>query len=196
MPEQPIEGMSTDEMMEAAAIYVREGTVLAVSREMGIPAHVIDALSRTLWWEQEVVAIKRAQSAIMDARLTKIMEKSLEEIEDRLENGDEHHFKGNIVKTKVDAIALARVLDVSFTKRQILRNEPTSIPGDTDKMRKLADKLKALGHSTKPTEELPYTVEAEKVQRVYDEGDDGLKHGAPKGFISDVDKRKIRDGEL
>lgn len=130
----------------AAQAYVRLGSYAAVGRELGLPVSEVQRMARTMYWQDEVAAYQREQQAVLDARLTQLLGRTLEEVEDRLAYGDWRMDKnGKEVRLPVTASTLASLANVIFNQRQIIRNQPTSIAGDTQKLQTLSEKLRMLG---------------------------------------------------
>lgn len=142
LQERPVVSVET----AAAQAYVRLGSYAAVGRELGIPATEVQRMARSIWWQDEVAAYQREQQAVLDARLTQLLGKTMEEIEDRLQYGETKIGKeGGTYQVPVSASALASLANVIFNQRQIIRNQPTSIAGDTQKLQALSEKLRMLG---------------------------------------------------
>lgn len=147
-PDSPDEGESRVVSVETAAAqaYVRLGSYAAVAREMGVPVSAVQKMARSLWWQDEVAAYQREQQAMLDANLTQLLGKTLEQIEERLTHGETRVTKdGDVYQVPVPASALASLANVIFNQRQIIRNQPTSIAGDTQKLQTLSEKLRMLG---------------------------------------------------
>lgn len=131
--------------LQAVRIFVQTGSLAAVSRQLGVPMAELAKFAKTVWWQQEVAALQRDASAQLDAGLTRILDMSLEQLILRLTTGDTVMTKQGPKVMPLKADTLARIADIVFTKRQLLRNQPTAIAGDTNKLNILATKLRALG---------------------------------------------------
>jgi hypothetical protein len=131
--------------LQAVRLFVRTGTLAAAARELGLPLADVRRWSQSIWWQTEVAALQRESSALADAMLTRIFDTGMDALLDRLTLGDVRMFGGKQVRVPVKAEVLAHIIDVAFTKRQLLRNEPTAIAGDTKRLNTLAQKLRALG---------------------------------------------------
>jgi hypothetical protein len=139
--------VSTKIRLEAVRLYVLHGTYTAVSRALLIPVAELTKWSRTVWWQDEVTLLRREEAAILDAKLTKLHGHTIEALLDRVENGERVWSAklGAEVRAPMKSTDIAKVAHIVFTERQLLRNEPTAIAGDTGKVQVLADKLRALG---------------------------------------------------
>ena len=135
--------------VEAVRLYAKHGSLAAVGRILGISTYELSKMSGEAGWKEELGAIKRADQAALDARLTKILGNTLEHLEDRLEHGDKKIVDGQIQFAPISAIMLAKIVDVIFDKRQIVRELPTNYNGETYKLQELAEKLEKLGEAQK-----------------------------------------------
>lgn len=143
---------------EAVIRFLESGSLAQVGRELHIPVQDLYRASKTPWWIQEVGLRKRMERAASDAKMTRLLDKTLDEIEDRLLNGEDFvDAKGGTHKKNVPAMALARLADVLFEKRQQLRGEPGAQDKATRKLTELADKLEQFGRAAqaKPILEMP-----------------------------------------
>lgn len=130
---------------QAIAIFVQEGTLTAVSRRLGIKYHEVQKLSRTLWWADEVSRLKKEQANAEISLQSRLVDKGLEMLMDRLDNGDLVATRSGFKREPLKATDIARIVHTVFTERQLLRNEPTAIAGETGRVQVLAEKLRALG---------------------------------------------------
>lgn len=146
-----VEAPSEDELavqtieQQAMAIFIQEGTLTAVSKRLGIRYYEVQKLSRTLWWNEEVARIRRDIAAGEIAMQTRLVDRCLDLLMDRIEHGDLVATRTGFKREPLKATDLARIAHTVFTERQLLRNEPTAIAGETGRVQVLATKLRALG---------------------------------------------------
>lgn len=131
--------------LEAVRLYAESGSLASVSRSLGIAIYELQKLQRTTWWQAELAALRREESAMKNAKLTRIHDMTLSALEDRLEHGDLVMRGSGFVRVKLSARDLARVSEAVFKQRQLLLGEPTHIDGANKKLEELANKLRALG---------------------------------------------------
>lgn len=135
--------------LEAVRIFVKTGRLREVSTQMNVPLVDVQRWSRQVWWQDEVSALRREQNSVMDAMLTSLHGRTIEEMMKLVEEGEtiREVKRGKVVERQVPlkGAALARICEVVFSQRQLLRNLPTNIQGDTTKMQSLAEKLRLLG---------------------------------------------------
>lgn len=121
------------------------------------------------WFKEMVDNIQAEDTTKLDAKLSKIVNKTLEVISDRLEGGDYilDSKTGTVKRVPVkmrDAKAVAVDL---FDKRQLIRKQPTKITEQqtVDKrLENLAERFEKFvgSSSTQRTPELPTTIDAEE----------------------------------
>jgi hypothetical protein len=134
--------------LEAVRLYVLHGSLAEVSRQLDIPIQELTAASKTAWWQDEVTELRRARNAVLDAQLTKLHEMTIEQMIDRVEKGEKYKDKKGVERRKpMTARDLAALGHTIFTERQLIRNEPTVVAGETARVTVLAEKLRALGVS-------------------------------------------------
>jgi hypothetical protein len=144
--------------LEAVRMYAQCGSLAEVSRALGIAIYELQKLQRTEWWQAELAALRREESAMKNARLTRIHNLTLEALEDRIVHGD-FIMRGNgFARLKMSGRDLARAAGEIFKQRQLLIGEPTHIDGTNKTLEKLAHKLRAVGYKDPYVE--PVDVEA------------------------------------
>lgn len=113
----------------------------------GVPAQTIRHWRLEDWFKDLVSEIQREDDIEVDAKLTKIVSKSLDTLVDRLENGDFMFDPktSRFVRKPLMARDITRVADVMFDKRNLIRGKPTSISGKqeqiSDRLLKLAEEF-------------------------------------------------------
>ncbi|HEX8986314.1 MAG TPA: hypothetical protein VF816_00010 [Rhodocyclaceae bacterium] len=140
----------TDEQrLEAVTVFAMSGSMAEVSRRTGIAESTLSGWRHTEWWPRLVEEVRTRKNAEIDAGLTRVIEKAICAVEDRLDNGDVLLVKGEEVRVPVRAKDAAIVAGVMFDKRQQLRdpqNRPTREEAEED-LQRLADRLLALQSS-------------------------------------------------
>lgn len=156
--------------VQACRFFTETGNIAATARRFNTTPYEIKKLMTKVWWQDEVTSLKQQIRLRTESSFSRIIEKGLAQLEDRLDNGE-------IIKTKIDpntgeevnvrvkmkARDIAAITDMAFMKRQLIRNEPTQVQGATETLTILARKLQALGgkdptllngpgHTLEPTE--------------------------------------------
>lgn len=150
----------------ACHYYVNVGNIAATARRFNTTVYEIKKLMSTAWWQEECLRIKNDSRVKIDAGFTRIVEKGIALLEERLENGDILRVKEMpdgrkiITRSAVKAVDIARITDMAFMKRQLVRNEPTVVAGDTQTLSILAQKLRALGKKDPTLLDAPAPSEA------------------------------------
>lgn len=143
-------GMFPDEKkVEAASIYAVTGSVHKASELTGVPLHTIKSWRQTDEFKALLNEVWTENNEKIDARFTAIIEKSLEAIIDRLDNGD-HRLtaKGTVVRVPIGAKELSLVQAINVDKRQLLRGLPTSRTDAADQgTGKAVDRLERLAET-------------------------------------------------
>jgi len=115
--------------IEAVTTYLATGSATETSRILEIPLKTIEGWKSQDWWKETIVKIQQEDDQKLDAKTSKIIDRALEGLLDRIENG-EHIYDQKTGKIKRTPAKL-RDLNVAFNnlldKRQLLRNKPTKI---------------------------------------------------------------------
>lgn len=165
---------SDKKKLEAVTLYLAVGKFPLVSAATGIPYQTVRNWSTQQWWKDRVKELQREETLELDAKLRKIVEKSLDSVVDILENGD-YYYDPRTGKTKRIPPKLRdvqKVMGDTIDKRLLLRKDPVA---KEDKQQITADHLVALAQEfakmatgvTKPKDELKDVINGEVVE-VYD----------------------------
>ena len=144
--------------IEAVTVYLSTGSLTETGRLLGIPYKTLEGWKSQDWWKELVEKMQAEDDQKLDAKTTKLIDKALEQLMDRIENG-EHIYDQKTGKTKRMPAKL-RDLNTAFTtildKRQLLRNKPTKIVEQQStavQLQNLADSFAKFVNKT--TKELP-----------------------------------------
>ena len=74
--------------MEALTTFLATGSQAHTSAITGIPEQTIRTWRKQEWWADRIKEIKEGDTLQLDAKLTKVMDKALDAVMDRLENGE------------------------------------------------------------------------------------------------------------
>lgn len=116
------------DMLRVCALAVIEPTK-KVAALTGVPMRTIqDWRQNAPWWKEATKIIRKAKQDELDAGLTAVIHKATEEVKDRLEKGEViYDFKtGEEARVKMKSMDIAKVLGITFDKRQLLRGDPTA----------------------------------------------------------------------
>lgn len=151
------EGDTVPWEIAACRMHFETGNMSAVARAFNTTTYEINKLSRMVWWQDEQGRLKREAGTKLDAGFSTILDSAVGALLDRVQNGEitGQNKDGTPRRTAMTSLSLARVVNMAFMNRQLLRGEATSIPGDTDAMSRLAQKLRALGAKDPTIIDLP-----------------------------------------
>ena len=120
---------SQNKKLEVCTTWCATGSVPVTSTQCNVPTETIREWQRQDWWKELVTDLRNSDNEVLDTKLTKAMDKALEQIMDRLENGEyvldqkTGKIKQIPVKLRDSTVALNTLLD----KRPLLRKLPTKI---------------------------------------------------------------------
>lgn len=135
---------------EAAVTYLITGNLRATAKQTGVNERTLADWVRSDWWDGLLQTLHAEKGIELDCKLSQIIDRCLDEVGDRLANGDHRIGKdGNLVRVPVPAKDAAIIAAVMFDKRQIIRNLPTAIHRDTSHLHRIAANLMATLESKK-----------------------------------------------
>jgi len=141
--------------MEAVEAYVMlGGNVMQTAVALQIDRTTLQHWTKTQWWKELYEEVKQQDNIVLSLRLQKIVARSLDLVEDRLEKGDIFYDQkqGCVVRKEVSLRDAHQVFKDSFiVKEQI--EKPQGIALDTesisDKLSNLAAQFEKLAENQK-----------------------------------------------
>jgi hypothetical protein len=124
---------------------------------INVPLPTLTKWKHALWWNELVDDIQSGDNQKADNKMSKVIDRALDIIVERLEQGDYQYDQktGKLVKVPLKARDLERISSGLFDKRQLLRKQPTNIKADTltqtDRLLQLAEQFAKF--AGKPVEE-------------------------------------------
>jgi hypothetical protein len=171
---QPVKGkvkgrrnhFTEEEKLNAVCVFAVSGNSRRTAEITGVPEGTIRSWKTTEWWNQAMGRIMVEQDEELDTKLTKLIDKAVEHVNDRLENGDFIYDtkRGALVRKPVSAKDLTVVTAIAVDKRQLLRGQPTSRVekvSEEERLRGLADRFKEFDKFSKAQ-----TIEQEPVEEI------------------------------
>lgn len=140
----------TDEQrMQAAVEYSVSGSILKTADIVKIPSRTLYDWSHSEWWQSEVARLRKENKDLFNAQYTNIIKDGLEEIHDRVKNGDAYVTnKGKIKRKPASLRDLGTVTGIAFDKLRLLNNEPTSITDNSaGKLQELMKQFEQITHA-------------------------------------------------
>lgn len=179
---------SQEARIAAVSQYLVLGNMALVSSVTKIPHQLLRAWKGQPWWAEVESQVRATENLQMDGKLTKIVDKSLDAVMDRLENGEfvYNQKTGQVIRKQVNMKDAAKVTVDMITKRELLRGNATARTETTQTS--VEDQLKALAlefakwQNPQPKVE---TLDVETVEiidnAIYDERETRLREGSPLG---------------
>jgi hypothetical protein len=157
---------SDEDRRRAVAYFVVLGDCEKVSQAVGIPARTLRDWKNSQWFSELVAEVRREKDAELDAQFNGAIHAAAEQLFDRINNGDFAIVGGKLHRKPMAGRDLAVTAAILFDKRQLLRNQPTIITGDSpdNKLARLAEMLQRLA-GAREIEQTPCdrTIEQESV---------------------------------
>lgn len=119
---------SDKEKMEAACAFAVTGNSRRTAELTKISEGTIRSWKTTEWWNDIQSRIIKEQDEELDTKLTKLIDKAVDEVNDRLGEGDYVYNPklDKLIRKPVNAKDLAITSAVLVDKRQLLRGQPTA----------------------------------------------------------------------
>lgn len=123
---------SEDDRIRAASVYAVTGNAQRTAEITGIPAGTIRQWKTQNWWPQVIDRVRTEHDDEVDAKISKIIDQTLTQIEDRVENGDYviNMKTGEVLKERAPMKGkdVAVVTSIMMDKRDLIRRkEKTNI---------------------------------------------------------------------
>lgn len=120
---------SESQKLEAVQAFIMFGKTPQVEAATGIPRGTIAQWKLQNWWKDLEAELRSSDDIELSGKLKKVVDKSIDVIADRLENGDfvYNQKDGKLMRKPVsirDAHVVAKDL---IDKKRVLDNKPTSI---------------------------------------------------------------------
>jgi hypothetical protein len=181
-------GWSDSQKIEAVKTYLALGEVRLTAAVLKIPEVTIHNWKSKEWWKEIEQDLRTQEDLVLSARLQKIINKSLEQVEDRLERGDYvfDQKTGKLVRKPVNLAVAHKVAMDMVDKRDVLNNkipQSTSVDAIEDKLNKLAEKFAEIaGVAKRPVIEVTDVIEVEAKEQetentLYAQREAGLQEG-------------------
>ena len=164
--------------IEVVTTYLALGKAPMVEAVTGVPQQTIRIWKMQPLWKELEEEIRREENLELDSRLGKIVDKSLEVVMDRLENGD---FTLNSKTGKVSRIPV-KLRDATMAsnalidKRQLIRKNPIEKAQHQqqfeDRLLKLAEQFAEFAIGKKKNEKV---IEGEVIDAIPNQWEEGLQ---------------------
>ena len=138
---------SEKKQIEVVTTYLATGSIVETSRLCNIPYNTVKKWMTKDWWIATVREIQGGEGQKVDNKMSKTIDKALDILMERIEEGDYQYDQktGRLVKVPLKARDLERVVSGLFDKRQLIRKQPTHIKegglGQAERLLKLAEQF-------------------------------------------------------
>ena len=132
--------------IEAVTTYLSTGNLTETGRLTGVPLKTLEQWKYSDWWKEMEKKIRSDEEQHLDAKLTKIIDKTLEKLVDSIENGEHIYDQrtGQIKRMPAKMRDLNNAFNTILDKRQLIRKQPTKIVEQTNtatQLQNLADQF-------------------------------------------------------
>lgn len=172
--------------VEVVTTYLSTGNLAETGRLSGVPIKTLEQWKTSDWWKEMEKQIRSDEDQQLDAKLTKIIDKTLEKLVDSIENGEHVYDQrtGQIKRMPAKMRDLNNAFNTILDKRQLIRKQPTKIVEQTttaSQLQNLADQFAKFVQKTLPEPEPMHYIEGSTVIQqedgtyaIHDERKEGL----------------------
>lgn len=148
---------------EAVCLWLTGIPLTHVSVELNVPINTLRQWKISKWWQDTVKDIQSEDKQKLDAQLTKILDKTLEQMMDRLDSGEFLYDQktGKLKRTPVKLRDATAAFNSVLDKRMLIRKEPTKIieqASTASQLEELAKQFASFVNKTPPKESLEKVV--------------------------------------
>lgn len=138
--------------IKAACVYAITGSAAKTGEILGIKPGTIRQWKLQPWWQQVIDRIKSEKDDELDVKLTQIIDKSMEVINDRLENGDFIYDvrSGELVRKPMGGKETAVVTSIMVDKQTLIRGRKQIRKAESevmDRLKNLVSEFEKMGRS-------------------------------------------------
>ena len=135
IPKQPGSQYTNEQRHAVIADYVVTGNITKTAAMHNMPKQTVSNWANSDWGVELLGQIRTEKAEELDANLTKLLDSSFEQAQDRVENGDFRVGKdGKLIRVPMGGRDLVMSGAIVYDKRQLLRNQPTSISSKSDSL--------------------------------------------------------------
>ena len=175
--------------IEAVTTYLSTGNLTETGRMTGVPLKTLEQWKKSDWWKEMEKRIRSDEDQQMDAKLTKIIDRTLEKLVDSIENGEHIYDQrtGQVKRMPAKMRDLNNAFNTILDKRQLIRKQPTKIIEQTTtavQLQNLAESFAKFVQKTIAEPEAMHYIEGDTVIQqedgtyaIHDEREAGLQEG-------------------
>ena len=115
--------------LEAVTTYLACGSPSLTATQINVPYETLQSWRKQDWWKEYTNELQNTDNDRLDSKLSKALDKAIEQINDRIENGDFvfDQKTGKVKQVPVKLRDLNSAMNTFIDKRQLLRKQPTKI---------------------------------------------------------------------
>lgn len=183
--------------LEVVTTYLAVGSMVETSKICNVPVPTIKTWRQQIWWKELVDSIQSGENQKTDNKMSKVIDRALDIIVERLEQGDYQYDQktGKLVKVPLKARDLERITSGLFDKRSLIRKEPAAIKAEdlnqAERLLQLAKEFAKLTNKAPKEEEIINEyIEGEWEDALYVERKEGLQEGTSVGTLQEEVSRE------
>ena len=136
-------GYSSEVKQDVLTKMLALGNQRLVSKLTGVEYATISTWKKTDWWQEMSDQLRLEQATKLDTSLSSVVEKSLEVVADRLENGEHvlNNKTGALIRKPVSMRDSARVASDLLARQSILRKVDNAAPEQKESMKDILGTL-------------------------------------------------------
>lgn len=164
------EHWSDSQRIEAITAYIACGSPSQVCTNLNIPLPTFNRWKAQKWFKDYMEQIRNQETLELDAKLSRIVKKSLEQLEDRVDNGN-YQFNprnGEIIRVPVTLKDLSGAADKLLERQAKIREKPevqTEEQSMQSKLVKLAEEFAKFSKAKTIEGVVIHATEGEGLQR-------------------------------
>lgn len=137
---------SDNQKINAVTTYLASGNMSLTSVATEIPLATLTRWKVTPWFKEMVEQIRAEENLVLDAKLSKVVNKSVDALLDRVENGDFQFDQktGSIVRVQIKARDASKITTDMIDRRQLLQGRQLEKKDSSkveDRLLKLAEEF-------------------------------------------------------
>lgn len=184
--------------IKAACIYAVTGSAAKTGEILGIKSGTIRQWKLQPWWQQVIDRIRNEKDDELDVKLTRIIDKSVEVINDRLENGDYIYDlkKQELVRKPMNGKETAVVTSIMVDKRALIREKKQihREEGEVlDRIKKLQKEFENMGRVHRAKDVTPTTTDVEDAEIIVN-AETRNTHEEPDTSLSETSQINTSNG--
>lgn len=138
---------SDKQRLQAVSAYVVLGKVTLVAASTGIPEDTLRKWKQASWWKEAEDEIRRSSKIELSGKLSRIVDATLLQLEDRVANGDYFYNPktGGFERKPINASQASKItnelIDKTLVLEKVATQERLTDEGLDDRLKKLRDEM-------------------------------------------------------